>query len=145
MWAHPSTDEVLTSIRYELGTTNMRSPWVCLVYTMTQSQQRLDYRIFFQTTRPHFGGVRWWFVCPLLVHGQACRHWVTTLYLPPGEPYFGCRHCYDLTYSSCQEREKRVRWSRQYSERYLARLRGGTEKAPTSRLLLALKVVRDLS
>ena len=25
------------------------------------------------------------------------------MYLPPGGTYFGCRHCYDLTYTSCQE------------------------------------------
>jgi len=29
------------------------------------------------------------------------------LYLPAGSLYFGCRHCYDLTYRSCQDSHKR--------------------------------------
>jgi hypothetical protein len=28
------------------------------------------------------------------------------LYLPPRARYFGCRHCHDLTYTSCQESHK---------------------------------------
>jgi hypothetical protein len=31
---------------------------------------------------------------------------VSKLHLPPGGRYFGCRHCYDLTYTSCQESRK---------------------------------------
>jgi hypothetical protein len=58
------------------------------------------------TTRPRFGGLRWWFVCPLLVSGRPCRRRVGKLYLPPRARYFGCRHCYDLTYTSCQESRK---------------------------------------
>ncbi len=30
------------------------------------------------------------------------------LYLPPGGRYFGCRRCYDLTYESAQQHDKRV-------------------------------------
>jgi hypothetical protein len=26
--------------------------------------------------------------------------------MPPGGRYFGCRRCYDLTYTSCQESHK---------------------------------------
>lgn len=32
-----------------------------------------------------------------------CHRRVGCLYLPPGGNYFGCRHCYDLTYRSSQE------------------------------------------
>jgi hypothetical protein len=28
------------------------------------------------------------------------------LYLPPGGEVFGCRHCYGLTYESCQQSHK---------------------------------------
>jgi len=28
---------------------------------------------------------------------------VAKLHSPPGSRYFGCRHCHDLTYNSCQE------------------------------------------
>lgn len=48
------------------------------------------------TTRPHFGGQRFWFVCE-------CRRRAGRLYLPPGEMVFRCRVCNDLTYASAQE------------------------------------------
>jgi len=35
---------------------------------------------------------------------------VGKLYLPPGGKYFGCRHCYNLTYKSCQESDKRINY-----------------------------------
>jgi hypothetical protein len=31
---------------------------------------------------------------------------VGKLYLPPSGGYFGCRHCYHLTYTSCQKSRK---------------------------------------
>jgi hypothetical protein len=68
--------------------------------------QQAAYTVRLTTTRPRFGGVRWWFVCPLTVNGRACNRRVGKLYLPPGARYFGCRHCHDLTYTSCQESRK---------------------------------------
>ncbi len=59
---------------------------------------------------PHFGGVRWWFVCPLVINGRLCRRCVQKLYLPPRGRYYGCRHCYNLTYTSSQESHKHDRW-----------------------------------
>jgi hypothetical protein len=56
-----------------------------------------------QTTPMHFGNVRWWFTCPLIVGGVACNRRVAKVYLPPGAKYFGCRKCHGLTYRSCQE------------------------------------------
>jgi hypothetical protein len=32
-----------------------------------------------------------------------CGRRVGKLYLPPGGKYFGCRHCYNLTYTSSNE------------------------------------------
>jgi len=53
------------------------------------------------TTRPHFGGMRWWFLCPLQVDGATCGNRVAKLHLRNG--HFGCRSCHDLTYLSCQQ------------------------------------------
>jgi len=47
-------------------------------------------------TPPYFGGLRWWFTCPLA--GKRCIHRVAKLYLPPGARYFGCRDCHHLVY-----------------------------------------------
>ncbi len=57
-------------------------------------------------THPHYGGRRWWWICPLVVDGVYCRRRVGKLYLPPGGQYFGCRHCYQLAYTSSQDSRK---------------------------------------
>jgi hypothetical protein len=49
-------------------------------------------------TKPRFGGVRWWFVCP----GVSCGRRVGVLCLPPDDVHFRCRHCHNLAYH-CQQ------------------------------------------
>ena len=74
-------------------------------------------------TQPHYGGRRWWWICPLIVDGLPCRRRVGKLYLPPGRRYFGCRHCYHLTYRSCQESNQSYRiWLRLGCDPEMARM-----------------------
>ena len=67
------------------------------VHSLYMGDQVLNHTIDLITTRPHFGGVRWWFMCP------GCENNVTKLYQPPGDKYFLCRTCQNLTYTSCRE------------------------------------------
>ncbi len=55
------------------------------------------------STRPNFGGVRWYLSCPFTTEGKRCGKRVRKLYLPPGERRFGCRRCHNLTYESSQQ------------------------------------------
>ena len=57
-------------------------------------------------TVPHYGGVRFWFTCPLIIDGIACMRRVSKLFLPPDQRYYGCRYCYDLTYRKAQQHDK---------------------------------------
>jgi len=66
-----------------------------------------DSVIPFTCTRPHLGGKRHWFLCPIKRNGERCGRRVGRLYLPPGANTFGCRHCYDLTYTSTQTHDQR--------------------------------------
>jgi hypothetical protein len=68
-----------------------------------QGETDVQMRIPLQATYPAFGGLRWWFTCPLIVNGVACNRRVGKLFLPPGAQYFGCRHCHNLSYRSSQE------------------------------------------
>ena len=43
-------------------------------------------------------GGNWWMSCPAQINGEACSRRSGTLYLPPGEQFFACRHCHDLAY-----------------------------------------------
>jgi hypothetical protein len=92
-----------SSIGYEVNTF-ASPPWVRLNYTITARNEPLNYEIRLTTTRPRFGGLRWWFLCPLTRNGRTCGRRVGKLYL--SGRYFGCRKCHDLTYTSCQESHK---------------------------------------
>jgi hypothetical protein len=58
------------------------------------------------TTRPHLGGKRHWFRCPILRDGKVCGRRAGRLYLPPGASVFGCRDCHNLTYWKSQTHDK---------------------------------------
>jgi hypothetical protein len=62
-----------------------------------------DYKIPLVAEPCHFGGVRYWFICPLSRNGVPCGSRVGTLFLASGGKYFGCRHCYNLSYESRNE------------------------------------------
>jgi hypothetical protein len=82
-------------------------PYVNLNYTITDrnsgEKTDYDYKIGLTTTQCRFGGVRYWFICPLSRNGVPCGRRVGTLFLSSGGKYFGCRHCYDLSYESRNE------------------------------------------
>jgi len=48
--------------------------------------------IMLAKTPCHFGGFRWWLLCP------TCSRRVRSLYRPHYARYYCCRHCHDLTY-----------------------------------------------
>jgi len=59
-------------------------------------------------SEPFYGGLRWWFLCPL------CSRRVRKLYLPmDGAHQFGCRHCHALSYDSSQCSH---RWDRLFAD-----------------------------
>jgi hypothetical protein len=75
--------------------------WVRLKYEMTDywtnEPLEIDDKIFLATSRPPFGGLRWWFVCPRL------NRRVRKLYLPLGGRHFWSRRAYRLAYASQRE------------------------------------------
>jgi hypothetical protein len=77
-----------------------------LSYQLGKPPEPVRYSVRMVTTDCHLGGVRWWFLCPLLTNDVACGRRVRKLYLRG--KYFGCRHCHGLTYRSCQESDSRV-------------------------------------
>ncbi len=89
------------------------TPTVTLHYR-GQDEKDVLIAVQLQSTPTQFGGLRWWFTCPLTTNGLACNRRAGKLYLPPGQRYFGCRKCHDLTYRGCQESHQ--------TERLLAQL-----------------------
>jgi hypothetical protein len=65
------------------------------------------YLVPIATTRPHFGGIRFWFRCPVARDGKPCGKLAGRLYLPPEQQVFACRDCHNLTYASVQTHDQR--------------------------------------
>ena len=83
------------SIGYE-SRMDIDSPYLRIHYTWRKTEYR-DYRVNLTTTCPHFGGKRYWFICP------HCGRRIAKLYSTPNSSYFLCRTCQNLTYTSCRE------------------------------------------
>ncbi|MCE9643082.1 MAG: hypothetical protein K8Q97_02010 [Candidatus Andersenbacteria bacterium] len=64
----------------------------------TKEKSDMNYKIQLETTPCHFGGVRYWFICPLSKNGQYCGRRVGVIY-NIGK-WFGCRHCGDIAYQA---------------------------------------------
>jgi hypothetical protein len=71
-------------------------------YTQTDNstgeKKDYDYKVPIVETTCHFGGTRYWFKCNLYKNNQYCGRRVGVLYKDGN--WFGCRHCYELTYAS---------------------------------------------
>lgn len=83
---------------------NMWDSYLELTYTITDSwtDEKIDIKQKYPiVSLPcHYGGRRYFFKCSLSKNGVYCGRMVAKLYLGAGIRYFGCRHCYDLTYAS---------------------------------------------
>lgn len=116
-WIQTSTGEEVSSIGYLIDTLDPSDVHLRLRYNRTcwwtGEREWLDYEVGLTTTPLPWGGVRWWFVCPLFKDGWGCARRCGKLYLPPGGRYFCCRLCYDLTYRSAQEAH---RFDRKYAQ-----------------------------
>jgi hypothetical protein len=76
-----------------------------------EEEEQIKYRIPLVTTPCNYGGQRYWFICPWYAGGIYCGRRVAKLYLPSGDKYFACRHCYDLSYKSRQTARDAFYWA----------------------------------
>ncbi len=103
-WTTSNGGRVVASIRY-LVRRGAAGPLVELQYAYRGEEVRDLIPVV--TTQPHYGGRRWWWICP------RCGRRVGVLYAPG--KLWRCRWCYRITYTSSNE-------SRQYDR--LARMIG---------------------
>ncbi len=95
-WRRVPSGEEVGSIGYEANLIDPDDAWVRLHYR--QNGEPKDYRVRLETTRPNYGGRRWWFRCP------ATGRRVANLHSPPGGGIFASRRAYGLAYRSQRER-----------------------------------------
>lgn len=102
-WTNSETGEQKASIGYHSHAWDLNGAYLRVHYTLTDSGKAMDYNIPLIATKAHFGGVRFWFKCP--VTGRKA----TKLFLPYGATFFACRQAYRLKYASqSQSYEDRV-------------------------------------
>jgi hypothetical protein len=103
-WTYDGDDRPHATIGYEADLRDQGNAWLRLHYRA--NGEPVDYRVRLVTTTPHYGGRRWWFICPLVRRDGGPPRRVAKLYLPCAGKYFGSREGYGLTYTSCQESRK---------------------------------------
>ena len=89
-------EAIVSSINVVVDMANEPNPIVRFQYTVAVNgiPHRVDQPVALTPTPTRHQGRRWWFACP------ACSRRVGVLHLPPGEVFFGCRSCHDLSYRS---------------------------------------------
>lgn len=101
-----------------------------LTLAYTVNGEPITDQVLLTSTRPHYGGYRWWFAC------RRCNRRVGVLFNPGS--VWRCRHCWRITYRSSNESDRRVS----------ALLRAGDleslQAGSTADLILALKLAQRL-
>ena len=102
-WKRSRSGKITDTLGFAIRCSDSTAWLLTLDYRVGRGTNKfpVDLPIRLTTTRPGFGGYRWWFVCPLIVNGVPCNRRVGKLYLRGR--YFGCRICHDLRYVSSQE------------------------------------------
>ena len=101
-WSDGRTGEPLSKIGFS-SDCRANFGWCQLNYTITDTGEKMDFRVQLTTTPLPWGGLKWWFICPLIVDGVHCGRRVAKLYHPPHGRYYGCRHCHKLGYNSSRK------------------------------------------
>ena len=110
-------------VKFESLAGDPGNSWLCLRYSIADywsaEELKIDDKVYLAPTRPHFSGLRWWFVCPQL------NRRVRKLYLPLGGRHFWSRHAYELAYGSQRE----IKFDRALRRARKLRLRLGGDPA----------------
>ena len=107
-----SKSSIRFSVERDYWGTPQEKAYIILRYVYTDGwtgkKENMNFRIDLTTTPCHYGGVRYWFVCPLTKSGIYCGNRVGVIYAI--SKWFGCRKCGEIAYAS-QMRGGRYRGS----------------------------------
>lgn len=94
IWSDANTGKEKSRIGYQCNTLAPDNQYLRIQYSFTDSGQEFDYKIKLSTSKPHYGGKRYWFLCPVTSKR------VSKLYLIPSDGRFLSRHVYKINYAS---------------------------------------------
>ena len=118
--------EELAAVAWRVEIPSLKHAQIVVSYSVlrgSREPQPINESFPLVTTRPNFGGIRWWFEC---ICGRRCAK----LYLAPGATRFRCRVCHNLSYES--QRESAPHRCLRQANKIWARLeyQGGTPRRP---------------
>jgi hypothetical protein len=121
VWTRVGSGEGVASIGYEASLRGESGQVrLCHKARLTNGEKTdVDDAILIATTVQPFGGVRWWFICPIT------RDRVSKLHLPDGAFSFASRRAYQLGYRSQRETLRDRASSRTFKLRNRLGGRGG--------------------
>ena len=97
-WTKVDTGKQTAAIGYKASTVDQNDMWFRVHYTHKPNRENepveMDYKIKLETTQPHYGGKRFWFICPLTNERAAILH------NPLGSKWFASRLAFNLKYQS---------------------------------------------
>ena len=95
-WRSSGTGRLMATIVIAADLRDLAAASVRLLYTVTRdgSPVHHDCRVDLEAAEPRYGGLRWWFICPLTDRR------VRVLCLPPEGTVFASRHAFGLGYRS---------------------------------------------
>lgn len=76
---------------FAITDTTQADMWTDVCYSIYNGERQMSERAALTSTKPSFGGKRYWFICPL------CGRRTRTLYILF---HVGCRNCQGLVYAS---------------------------------------------
>lgn len=104
-WTETRTGRETATMAFVADLADPGAAWMRLAFGSGVGASRCEHECMIRlaTTRPRFGGLRWWFACPL--SGRRCGK----LHLPPGAGAFASRQAWRLDHHS----QRLPPWERQ--------------------------------
>jgi hypothetical protein len=96
-WTWSSGGQTIGAVRYAFIPLGEASAKLMLGYVVAGTP--VTQTIALATIRPHYGGLRWWFVCPAFA-SQGTRRLVRCICMPAGASSFASRAAHRLNYQS---------------------------------------------
>jgi len=98
-WRTGEEETDVATVRVHVTSRSSTQMSINLAYTVhvDGKSHEVNESIYLAKAARNAGG-NWWMSCPAQVNGETCSRRSGTLYLPPGEQFFACRHCHDLAY-----------------------------------------------
>jgi len=100
VWGDEDNERLRINYEFDLRQDSGYRPELRLSYVVVEDGEKREirYTVYLYESALHFGGTRYWFACPLYKGQTPCARRIGVLYF--NGRYFGCRHCFDLTYQS---------------------------------------------